>query len=300
MPRRRRAELGHAPAPSAACSGRAPRWTIGFDRVTPLRAPVVLSFALTCATCRPVSDGRCTNRDHSVVFDPAGDHDGDGLDDAFEDAAARAYLPFLATHPDDACARSGLVFRARPHPDDPALLHVVYSRLYELDCGLNGHVGDNEAFGATIDPRLPPPAGLVALVAVAHDDTACERTTTCGTCAGLPTCDLHGGRPVLYASRDKHASVVDIGGGCALGSCFDSCALPSTTSELALVNVGEPGAPLVRDLTAQGFIHAELGWSEAALLNVDPWGDAVFGSAGSIAGDLDDATLMPPACTCDA
>lgn len=262
-------------------------------------AGLALALVLGSSGCRPVADGRCTNRNHSVLFDAAGDHDGDGLDDAFEDAAARAYLPFLATHPEDTCALSGVVFRARPHPDDAALVHIIYSRLYALDCGLNGHVGDNEAFGVTVDPRLPPPAGLVALVAVAHDDTPCERTTTCGTCAGMPTCELVDGRPVLYASRDKHASVVDIGSACALGSCFDSCALPAQPATLPLVNVGEPDAPLVRDLSVQGFIRAELGWSEPALMQVDPWGAAIFGDAGSIAGDLDDPTLLPPACTCE-
>ncbi len=267
--------------------------------MTRAQGAVVLALALAAASCRPVADGRCGNRDHVVVFDPAGDHDGDGLDDAFEDATARAYLPYLASHPDDACARSGVVFRARPHPRDPALLHLIYSRLYELDCGLRGHVGDNEAFGVTVDPRLPPPAGLVALVAVAHDDTPCERTTVCGTCAGMPSCDVVDGRPVLYASRDKHASVVDVGAGCGLGSCFDTCALPARTSDVPLLNVGEPDAPLVRDLTDQGFLRAELGWSEPALLHADPWGDATFGDAGSIAGDLDDETLLPPACTCD-
>ena len=263
-------------------------------------APFAIVLVIATAACRPTSNGTCGPQTHSVLFDPAGDQDGDGLDDGFEDAAARAYLPFLATHPDDACALSGMVFRARPHPDDPALLHVVYSRLYERDCGLNGHVGDNEAFGVTIDPRVAPPAGLVALTAISHEGTPCERVTTCGSCAGMPTCDLVDGRPVLYASRDKHASVVDVGGACSLGSCFDSCALPEMATDLALVNVGEPELPLVSDLTEQGFLRGEQGFSEEALMHFDPWSDAAFGDAGNIAGDLVDPDVLTPACTCSA
>lgn len=259
----------------------------------------VLSLLPATVACRPASDGSCTDVDHSMLFDAAGDQDGDQLDDGLEDAAARAYLPFLATHPEDACALSGIVFRARPHPDDAALVHVVYSRLYQRDCGLNGHLGDNEAFGVTIDPRIEPPAGLVAIVAISHEGTPCERVTSCGSCPGMPACDLIDGRPVLYASRDKHASVVDVGGGCSLGSCFDSCALPERAGDIPLVNVGEPDLPLITDLTDDGFINEDHGWTEQALLHVDPWGEAIFGDAGHIAGDLVDPDVLTPACTCD-
>lgn len=225
------------------------------------------------------------------------DDDHDGVPDAVEAAAARAYLPFLSTHPDDACPLSGIVYRARPHPEDAALLHVVYSRLYQQDCGLGGHVGDNEAFGATIDVTRAPPAGLVALRAVSHQGTLCERTTDCGTCEGLNPCSAApDGRPVLFASKDKHAGAVDLGAGCGLLSCFDSCELSDESSELALLNVGEPDAPLVRDLTAEGFVREEEGWSDAAVLHYDPWSDADFGTAGVVAGDLIDDAFLTPNC----
>ena len=63
-------------------------------------------------------------------------------------------------------------------------MHIVYDQLYALDCGLDGHIGDDEVFGATIDPSVPAPGGLVALVAISHQGTPCERVTTCGSCAG--------------------------------------------------------------------------------------------------------------------
>ena len=249
--------------------------------------------------CRAV-DGSCPAADPRRLVDtgrPALDDDGDGLDDATELALARAHLPFLAHHPDDRCALAALVFRARPHPDDDALVHIVYSQLWARDCGLDGHVGDNEAFGATVDPRLPPPAGLVALVAVSHQGTPCERTTTCGTCPGMNPCDTVDGRAVLYSSRDKHASAVDIGGGCSFGSCFDACALPVDDAVVPLVNAGEPDHPLLDDLTAAGIVDDR--WPEA-LQHHDPWSPDTFGGAGVIAGDLADPAFLTPACTCNA
>src|SRR5262245_11444320 len=74
------------------------------------------------------------------------DLDGDGLDDADEAAWAAAYLPYLSDDPDDGCPVSGIVYRVHPHPDDPAFVHIVYDRLYDDDCGLTGHAGDNEVF----------------------------------------------------------------------------------------------------------------------------------------------------------
>lgn len=225
------------------------------------------------------------------------DDDHDGLGDLIEDAAARAYLPFLASHSEDSCPLSGIVFRARPHPDDAALLHVTYSRLFQTDCGLGGHVGDNEAFGATIDPTRAPPAGLVALRAISHQGTLCERTTTCGSCDDLKPCHTASdGRAVLFSSKDKHAGAVDLDAGCGLLSCFDSCELGDAPAEVPLLNVGEPDAPLVDDLTAQGFVREEEGWSEPSVLHYDPWSDEEFGTAGVVAGDLIDDAFLTPAC----
>jgi hypothetical protein len=47
----------------------------------------------------------------------------------------------------------------------------------------------------------------------------------------------------------------------------------------------------------QGFITPANGWTEDALMHVDPW-DAMhdFGGAGNVAGDLQDATFEPAPC----
>lgn len=226
------------------------------------------------------------------------DLDGDGLDDAREDALARDYLPYLSLAPSDGCPNSGLLFRARPHPDDPALVYVFYDFLYERDCGLTGHVGDNEGFGITIDPSVPAPRGVTALKAIAHQGTLCQKVTSCGTCAGLAACERSdAGAPILYSSKDKHAGYAVLSTCQPLTACGDSCAFNPVPRVPPLQNAGEPGRPLTRNLTTQGFIRADAGWTQASLFDFDPWhATKEFGTAGNVAGDLTDPSFMPPAC----
>lgn len=241
--------------------------------------------------------------------EPDRDDDFDGLDDDLEDQLARDYLPFLSNHPDDGCPRSGIVFRARPHPLDDSFVHVIYSRLYEFDCGFTRHAGDNEVFAITIDPTRAAPAGIVAMRGVSHQNTVCQRDTMCGACNGLRACDtttrngaLGGtaGWPVVYSSKDKHASAVDVHEGCSLdASCLDVCTLANAPALLPLVNAGEPGHPFVDNLSdaAQGgFITTDNGWTEPSEIAYDPWGGADFGEAGVVSEDLIDAAFDTPVC----
>ena len=224
------------------------------------------------------------------------DNDGDGLDDAYETQLATAYLPFLSLDPDDGCSRSGLVVRVRKHPADATKIAIVYDHLFETDCGLNGHTGDNEAFGVVIDPAKPAPDGILAIRTASHQNTACERITECTTCANdsRKACDRQAGRPVLYASKGKHGQYTSK---CStFGTCFDTCTLAAAPHVPPIVNVGEPGKPLVTNLTTHGFINAANGWTKAELMNVDPWAAGDFGSAGNVADDLVDATFVPASC----
>lgn len=227
------------------------------------------------------------------------DLDFDGLDDAWEAQLALQYLPVLALHPQDGCPLGGIVFRLRPHPMDPdgGLLAVTWTHLYERDCGLTSHVGDNEAFGGTIDPALPPHLGLVALRAISHQNTLCERTTTCGSCPGLTPCERTdaGEKPMLYASKDKHGGYVSLSG-CGTFTCLDTCAVGRQLG-VPVVNAGEPNFPLTRDLSdGGGFITTANGWTEQSLFHFDPWGAADFGGAGNVKGDLEDTAFLTPAC----
>jgi hypothetical protein len=257
------------------------------------RLALVFAGLLGCEGSRPVVDAA-----PAIV-----DRDEDGLDDGFEDRVAREYLPYLSNDPADSCARSGIVFRARPHPADPAFIAVVHVRLYHEDCGIGGHIGDDEVFGVTIDPRRPAPDGIVAMTAIGHQDTLCEQITSCGQCPGQPPCAMAtvdgAAVPVVFASRNKHANYV-LAERCTLAACLDRCALAPTPARVPMVNVGEPGRPLIDDLTAGGFVTAENGWTHAALLHLDPW-DATRkvggGATGTVANRLVDPQFVAPVCT---
>ncbi|MBL8949204.1 MAG: hypothetical protein JNK82_00405 [Myxococcaceae bacterium] len=224
------------------------------------------------------------------------DLDRDGLDDALEARLAVEYLPSLSLHPNDECPLGGMIYRARPHPMNPALVFIVYSWLFERDCGIGSHVGDNEAFGVTINPARPPPLGLTAVKAISHQNTLCQKVTACGACAGLDPCEAgDGGRPRLYSSRNKHAGYVQKKSCVLLAICTDDCAAGERFG-VPLVNVGEPGAHLVEDLTDAGFITADAGWTRAEVFHFNPWGPDDFGGAGAPAGDLVDPAFDTPAC----
>lgn len=231
------------------------------------------------------------------------DDDQDGLDDAREQQMAEQYLPYVSLDPGDGCPRSGLVARVRKHPADATKILIVYSHLFENDCGLSGHVGDNEAFGIAIDPAVPAPGGILAIKTASHQNTPCERDTECSTCPGdsRPACDRvsDGGAewPVLYASKDKHGQYAALGRCSPLETCFDQCTLNPQRSRPPVINVGEATVALVHDLTTEAFINATNGWTAPELMNVDPWDGAHdFGDAGNIADDLQDEAFVPAAC----
>jgi hypothetical protein len=232
---------------------------------------------------------------------PSVDLDGDGLDDGDEAALAAAYLPYLSVDPEDGCALGGIVYRIYPHPDDAAMLHVIYDHLFETDCGLGGHVGDNEVFAITVDPGKPAPEGIVAMRGISHQATLCEVESNCGTCDGLEPCESKdvGGKPVpvVYSSKDKHATYVRAESCSSFTICFDTCTLADAPATPVMVNAGEPGMPLTNDLTAAGLITEQNGWTERALFGFDPWDAALeFGGAGVVADDLVDPAFVTPVC----
>jgi hypothetical protein len=187
----------------------------------------------------------------------------------------------------------------RKHPADPTKLLVVYDHLFEKDCGLGGHVGDDEMFGVAIDPSKPAPAGILSVKTASHQGTLCQRISECSTCGAgdsRPACDIAQGRPVIYPSKDKHGQYATKGQCPVFGTCFDTCTLATTPHRPPLANAGEPGKPLISNLSTEGFITAANGWTEAALMNVDPWAMGDFGGAGNIAGDLVDPTFVPALC----
>ncbi|HUS27076.1 MAG TPA: hypothetical protein VMZ53_01155 [Kofleriaceae bacterium] len=274
-----------------------------------MRAGAILAVA--CAACSSGNGPDMAAPDASSSIDAvattdallSSDSDGDGLADDLEDQLARDYLPFVSLDPGDGCTLSGFVARVRKHPADPTKILIVYSHLFQRDCGLGGHIGDNEAFGIAIDPAVPAPGGIQAIRTASHQNTPCQRTTECTTCSNdsRARCDfaIDAGAqwPVLYASKDKHGQYATKSGCPLIGTCFDQCTLNSARQVAPIINVGEPAHHMVTNLTAQGFITPANGWTEAELMNVDPWNAMVdFGGAGNIAGDLEDSTFEPAPC----
>jgi len=229
------------------------------------------------------------------------DLDGDGLDDAYEAKVASDYLPFMSLDPTDGCPRSVTVFRLYPHPDAKTTrLHLIVDTLFENDCGASGHVGDNEVFALTIDPSKPAPEGILAVRAISHQGTACEAVTNCGSCGGYDKCTTgtRNGKayPVVFYSKNKHGSYMSEGK--CDNACFftNYCVLAPTPTEPKLVNAGEPGKPLVTDLTVAGYITASNGWTEMSVFNYDVWGGKEFGKAGKVNEDLIDPAFLTPGC----
>jgi hypothetical protein len=224
------------------------------------------------------------------------DADGDGIDDATEQTWAESYFPYYSINPNDNCTRHGVLFRLTPHPNDATKVAIWYDVLYENDCGLGGHVGDDEAFGVVIDPQTPAPGGILAVRAISHQGTACEKTTTCGSlpnCGACSTGDKNG-QPfsLVFSSVNKHGSYVDETG-CDTWFCdLAGCAVNPAPDMPLFANAGEPGMPLTNDLSANGFITGQNGWTEAALMGFDPWGNTDFGGAGNVTDDLQDASFI--------
>jgi hypothetical protein len=221
------------------------------------------------------------------------DADGDGLDDDFEREVAEQNLPAIRLATDESCpGPHGVVYRVRRHPQAPQRLAITYVVLYDQDCGqLNGHLGDDEAFAITVDLDAQPGANATVGVATwAHAGTACESHSSCQTSPGTGACAQRGlGEVQIYSSRDKHANYLSTD--TCHDNCFDTCSAGAHITG-PLVDVGQPDKPLVRDLTTDGFIQSQSGWSRG-LLHADPWKHGDFAGAGNIANQLTNMVAPP-------
>ena len=226
----------------------------------------------------------------------ATDRDGDGLDDTEELAIARDYLPFLSIGGDEMCPTSGLVVRVTP-AEIVGLVRVRYGWIFDRDCnvGTRGVVG---GFGVLVDPSRAAPDGIVSLRSVSRPDSFCQALSTCGQCPGQMACETRLGRPTLWASVNRHAIYANRSLSCLQsGACVALCENAATSAAPPLVNVGEPDAPLVRDLTDDGFISAANGWQSTELFHYDPFGGQPFGDGPSLRTVLDDPQRSdPPGC----
>lgn len=195
---------------------------------------------------------------------PLVDQDRDGLADEAEAALARGLFPTLY-HAAEAeqCPEplpKPVLFRAR-HPAvngvaDTQVVAINYVMLYDRDCGDVAHRGDNEAF--VIFARADGRGGYAfeSISATAHANTGGEVRTSSS-------------HRDLFIEPNKHGNFAPAEG-CA------SCPTPRTPWEVRLVNVGEPGAPLL----------ADLGTLNAAYRGKNPWAEEdLFFDAGRIGSE---------------
>lgn len=251
------------------------------------------SSGLRCSTDAQCSaSGAC-----QLGFCVGTDVDGDGIDDNLEREVATLNFPkVLMANGEECGAPHGVIYRVRRHPTNPKRLAITYVVLYANDCGeLNGHTGDAETFAITVDlDAQPGAAATVGVESWAHAGTTCGSTSSCETspatnACGTPTKDTSPSEVVIWASQNKHASYL------SASTCTDNCLDSCTAGERIngpLLNVGEPGHPMVTNLTTQGFVQSSDGWG-AELLHFNPWSTQEFAGGGRLDQPLTNRSAPP-------
>lgn len=192
----------------------------------------------------------------------AGDSDRDGIADEREQALLEKFRPtflisvadcdllpaeFLAgSEKPRAVARNGTiygqVFPRSSSSENSALVEIHYYHLWARDCGRTGHALDAEHVAVLVsgEPSQPVSAWrAVYWYAAAHEDTLCDRSAA--TRASAIGAEDRGS--VVWVSQGKHASFLSLAG-CDKGCGQDRCGEAMALSPAAMINIGEPGAPL--------------------------------------------------------
>ena len=111
------------------------------------------------------------------------------------------------------------------------------------DCGRGGHALDAEHVSALVESaRLDAPAGAWTArlwYAAAHEGTLCDASS--GAHASSIGAERAG--PDIFVSRGKHASYLTQGQ-CKWGCGGDVCSDAQPLQPAAIINIGEPGAPM--------------------------------------------------------
>jgi hypothetical protein len=182
----------------------------------------------------------------------AADVDGDGLDDALEDALLARFAPTFHVSPSD-CDTAPAEFR--PGMTDPTVLEkngtiygqvipvgsaveVHYFHLWRKDCGRMSHPLDPEAVAALVTRTATSEWEAQYWFAFAHENTICDRSHG----AKATTLDATGSGAEVWISKDKHASFLSRDF-CNKGCGHDVCEGLEPMPTPKIVNIGEPNAP---------------------------------------------------------
>lgn len=210
------------------------------------------------------------------AFDLCTDLDDDGLTDRWEDLALEALTPRVRFDEEeklfyDPEAVFTAVGRVSPVPENPARIrfHLVIAHARDYGCmGFGDHDGDSERVLLDLEAVDSPSLGdavLVQAYTAAHECTVSDHSARY-TGAGLEELEFEDDpitetpRWVIYSSRNKHATYItkEICEPVFTG-CFESCGPDRVRDPLLfdlrplVANVGEPGAPLLEELSALGF-----------------------------------------------
>lgn len=190
----------------------------------------------------------------------AADEDGDGLDDAVEQALMERFLPrFLVSagecdglpaefaageHEPRVAAKNGTIYaRATPSARTAAgaaRVEIQYFHLWGADCGRLAHELDAEHVSVLAGAdRVDAAAGewrALYWYAAAHEDTICESSN--GAPAAAIGAEERGAQ--VWISRGKHASYLTEAL-CKWGCGGDSCGDVRPFTPPRILNLGEPG-----------------------------------------------------------
>jgi len=234
------------------------------------------------------------------------DADGDGLDDALEDAVAARFFPYVwfdsgenygCTDPATPTNPGTAVARVRRHPGDPAKIAVSYAILYRRDCGDwygGSHNGDVEPFTMTLAPNggCPYGYGAYSLKTTGHTGTSFEHSDQRWLGNSCTWGRQAGGSPYvakIYSAENKHANYAYLGT-CEDGAAGNDHCSESFTRAYTVVNAGEDWARRVDELSAHQF-PGEYAWSAV------PFSGSLGHSsdAGLVRDKLLDDRLLAPA-----
>lgn len=180
----------------------------------------------------------------------ARDLDGDLLDDSLEQTLLERFVPRFLIATGDCDVAPATFLPGHEHPRPAARAGILYGQalplgnhvelhyyhLWARDCGRNGHAFDVEHVSALIDAAT---GRALYWYAAAHADTLCAA----GHGAQSKVLDAEMSGPLVWVSRDKHASFLDEAR-CPRGCGGDECTLTRRWTVERVINVGEQGKPL--------------------------------------------------------
>jgi hypothetical protein len=214
------------------------------------------------------------------------DLDGDGLSQKFELQLAQAFFPTIWFDNGEDCTAPGgapghffnlpgrLIFRVRPHPNNPDYIAMSFALLYQDDCGvfqgMGSHPGDVEPFAITLapNPACPLGYGAYALTTWAHYGTSHEvkgNRNLYNRCRFGFSRDPLGHGDVVMVAENKHGNYKSDRACDEAAYGTENCDFDFTLGNVNAwvgLNVGEEWPPSQRrhhDLGPLGF-HGERLW----------------------------------------